>query len=77
MVKGLGLDADQVGNYNIRDYEIRFSFDKETGELKEVTLTFTQQINELILDSYFKLKINELTEELRSIVVPNGVEELE
>ena len=77
LIKALGLDADQVENYDIREYEIRFSFDKETGELKEVTLTFTQQINELILDSYFKLKINELTEELRSIVVPNGVEELE
>lgn len=72
----LGMDADQVENYEIRDYEIRFSFSRDTNDFKEITITFTQQVNELILDSYFKLMINELTDELRTIVVPNGVEDL-
>ncbi len=76
LTKSLGIDADQVENYEIRDYEIKFSFARESNEFKAVTLTFTQQVNELILDSYFTLKINELTDELRTIVVPNGVENI-
>lgn len=73
----LGMNAEQVENYKIRNYDIRFSFDLETNQLEEITISFTQQVNELILDSYFKLMINELTQELRTIVVPNGVKDLE
>ena len=71
------MDPSQVESYEIRSYEIRFSFLKESYELKEVTISFTQQVSDVILDSYFKLIINELTEEMRTIVVPNGVENLE
>ena len=77
LVSILGMDPSQVESYEIRSYEIRFSFLKESYELKEVTISFTQQVSDVILDSYFKLIINELTEEMRTIVVPNGVENLE
>ncbi len=72
----LGLDPKQVENLEIRSYEIRISFLRDSHELKEITISFTQQVNELILDSYFKLIVNELTEELRTIVAPNGIENL-
>lgn len=77
LVKSLGMDSTQVENYDIRSYEIRFSFLNETHDFSSVSVSFAQQVNELILDSYFKLNVNELSKEERTIVVPNGIKDLE
>ncbi|MFH5837152.1 hypothetical protein ACHAL6_13910 [Proteiniclasticum sp. C24MP] len=70
----LKLDATDVENWNIRTYEIRFSFHKNRKELEKVAVKFDYEVSEMVLGNEFILIIHELNS-VQEIPVPDGIAE--
>ena len=74
LVTMLKLNEADVENWDIRTYEIRFSFHKEKKELEKLAVKFDYEVSEMVLDNELILIINELNS-IEEIPLPEGITE--
>ncbi len=72
LVNILKLDEGEVLNWNIKSYEIRFSFHKEKKELERIAIEFDHDVSDMDLNNQFILTIHELNNVIE-ITAPVGL----